>query len=234
MLKLYIFKTRTASSIFFSRASFPYLSTSDRLFSPWVRQPAPPMQPPRQAMPSMKLPSRTPFAPSAGRPCIPRSRRRPRACIQTPRSPALLRLGRRIRKGRRSWRRSFEIRGVVQHAFGKEGRSTPLPSNSACSSSKVRTLSTYSAASGRANSAFFAVQGPMKTVFAPGVVSLMYLPMATMGRVVGNVLPHGRSQLPDVIGKSRAARAGQKALFHQLLDSSQATISAPRAASTTW
>ena len=43
----------------FSIASLPYLSTSALFFSPCVRQPAPPIQPPIQAIPSMKFASRT-------------------------------------------------------------------------------------------------------------------------------------------------------------------------------
>ena len=35
-----------AEEIVFSKASLPYLSTSALFFSPWVKQPAPPMQPP--------------------------------------------------------------------------------------------------------------------------------------------------------------------------------------------
>ena len=45
----------TASEIVFSYASLPYLSTSALFFSPCVRQPAQPIQPPEQAMPSMKF-----------------------------------------------------------------------------------------------------------------------------------------------------------------------------------
>ena len=52
------FNNDTASEIVFSKASLPYLSTSDLFFSPWVRQPAPPMQPPTQAIPSIKFASR--------------------------------------------------------------------------------------------------------------------------------------------------------------------------------
>ena len=51
------FSTETASEMVFSKASRPYLSTSALFFSPWVRQPAPPIQPPMHAMPSMKLAS---------------------------------------------------------------------------------------------------------------------------------------------------------------------------------
>ena len=44
-----------ASVMVFSMASWPYLSTSALLLDPWVMQPAPPMQPLSQAMPSIKL-----------------------------------------------------------------------------------------------------------------------------------------------------------------------------------
>ena len=53
------FKRDTASVMVFSRASRPYLSTSALfLTSLWVRHPAPLIQPPTQAIPSMKLPPR--------------------------------------------------------------------------------------------------------------------------------------------------------------------------------
>ena len=47
-----------ASPIVFSKASLPYLSTSALSLGPCVKQPAPPIQPPVQAIPSMKLPSK--------------------------------------------------------------------------------------------------------------------------------------------------------------------------------
>ena len=52
--KIY-FKTEIASEIVFSKASRPYLSTSALFFSPWVRQPAPPIHPPTHAIPSIKF-----------------------------------------------------------------------------------------------------------------------------------------------------------------------------------
>ncbi len=53
--------TLMASLMVFSKASLPYLSTSALFFSPWVRHPAPPIQPPIQAIPSIKLASSIPF-----------------------------------------------------------------------------------------------------------------------------------------------------------------------------
>ena len=41
--------------------------------------------------------------------------------------------------------------------------------------------STYGLTSSFCTSAFFAVQGPMNTTFAPGVVSLMYLEIIAIG-----------------------------------------------------
>ena len=53
------FSTEIASKIVFSSASFPYLSTWALFFSPWVRHPAPPIQPPTHAMPSIKFSFKT-------------------------------------------------------------------------------------------------------------------------------------------------------------------------------
>ncbi len=59
--------------------------------------------------------------------------------------------------------------------------SKSLLSNRACNSSNVMTASTYGFTFSSIISAFFAVQGPIKTTFASGVVSLIYLEIMPIG-----------------------------------------------------
>ena len=54
-------------------------------------------------------------------------------------------------------------------------------SNKACNSSKVKTESIYFFCSSCKNSAFLAVQGPIKITFDVGSVSLMYLAISAAG-----------------------------------------------------